>query len=101
MKTLIKWFVKRYISIDAIKGYVHEANAKLAESAKVDEGKARIIAYGEDAARLTGVYLTALADDGKIDPAAELPAINAECDKIVDKYLTGEIVDRLIERIFG
>ena len=101
MKTLIKWFVKRYVSTSALKGYIHEANAKLAETAKMDEGKARIIAYGEDAAHLTGAYLTALADDGKIDPAAELTAINAECDKIVDKYITEEIVDGIIERIFG
>ena len=101
MKTLIKWFVKRYVSVDAIKGYIHDANAKLAESAKVDDGKARIIAYGEDAAHLTGAYLTAFADDGKINPATELPAITAECDKVVDKYITDKIVDGLIERIFG
>ena len=100
MKTLIKWFAKRYVRKDAIKKYIHDANTKLAEKAQLPDGKEKVVGYGEDAARLTGVYLTALADDGRIDPATELPKINAECDAIVDKYLTDEWLEGLVDRFF-
>lgn len=100
MKTLVKWFVKRHVNKDAIKGCIRNANAKLAEKARLPDGKEKIIGYGEDAARLTGVYLTALADDGRIDPVTELPTINAECDSLVDKYLTDEWLEGLVDRMF-
>lgn len=101
MKTLIKWFVKRYMTADAIKEYVHAANAALKERVALSDGKAKVVAVGNDAAELTAAYLAAFADDGKITDETELAAVNAACDAAIDKYVTDALVDGVLDRVFG
>ena len=101
MKTLVKWFVKRYMTADAIKEYVHTANAALRERVVLDGGKTKVVEVSNDVAALTAAYLVAFADDGKITDAAELASVNAACDAIVDKYVTDELVNATLDRVFG
>ena len=101
MKTLVKWLVRRYVTADAIKEYVHAANASLKDRVMLDGGKAKVVAVGNDVAEVTAAYLAAFADDGKITDAAELASVNAACDAIVDKYVTDELVNATLDRVFG
>lgn len=101
MKTLVKWFVKRYVTADAVKSAVHAANATLKERVALSDGKAKVVAVGNDVAEVTAAYLSAYADDGRITDEAELAAVNAACDAIVDKYVTSELVDATLDRVFG
>lgn len=99
MKTLIKWVVKRYANKAAIKEAIHAANATLAQK-EASERTAKITDIGNDVAELTGVYLNAYANDGKIDDA-ELAAIDAKCDATVDKYVSDATIDALIDKLIG
>lgn len=101
MKTLVKWFVRRYVTADAIKEAVHAANASLKERVALDGGKAKVVAVGNDVAEVTAAYLAAFADDGRITDEAELAAVNAACDAAVDKYVTDALVDGVLDRVFG
>ena len=49
---------------------------------------------------VVGVYLTGFADNGRIDPD-ELDAVNAQCDAVVDKYVSDKIVETFIDKIFS
>lgn len=97
MKTLIKWVVKHYINKDALKAAIHSANATLAQK-EASERTAKVTDIGNDAAELVGSYLTAYADDGKIDET-ELAAINSKCDAMVDKYVSDGIINTIIDKI--
>lgn len=101
MKTLVKWFVKRYMTADAIKEYVHAANASLKKRIVLGGDKTKVVAVSNDVAALTAAYLVAFADDGKITDEAELAAINAACDEAIDKYVTDALVDGVLDRVFG
>lgn len=101
MKTLVKWFAKRYITADALKEYIHTANAALKERVALSDGKAKVVAVGNDVAALTAAYLVAFADDGRITNDAELAAVNAACDAAVDKYVTDALVNGVLDRVFG
>lgn len=98
MKTLIKWAVKKFANADKIKDAIHKANAKLAEKEAGDRA-ARIMEYGNDASETTAVYLKAFANDGKMD-AQELAAVNAQDDKMIDKYLSDEKIETILDAIF-
>jgi len=98
MKTLVKWAIKKFAKADKIKDAIHKANAKLAEREAGDRAK-QIMAYGEDASETVAVYLNAFADDGKMD-AEELEAVNAQDDKMVDKYLSDEKIDAIVDALF-
>lgn len=101
MKTLVKWFVRRYLTADALKGAIHSANAALKERVALSDGKAKVLAVGNDVAEATAAYLAAFADDGRITDEAELAAVDAACDALVDKYVSDAVVDALVERVFG
>ncbi len=101
MKTLVKWFVKRYVTADALKGAVHSANAALKERVALSDGKAKVVAVGNDVAEVTAAYLAAFADDGRITDDAELAAVDAACDAFVDRYVSDAVVESLVDRIFG
>lgn len=99
MKTLVKWFVKRYVTNKAVKEAVHSMNANFAAKVKI-EGKEKVISVANDASACVAARLEGFADDGKIDET-ELAAINAQDDVIIDKYLSDEKLDELIERLFS
>lgn len=99
MKTLVKWFVKRYVTNKAVKDAVHTMNASFAAKVKV-EGKEKVISVANDASACVAARLEGFADDGKIDDA-ELAAINAQDDVVIDKYLSDERIDALIDRLFA
>lgn len=101
MKTLIKWFVKKYVSKEAIKEYIHSANASLREKVAVGDGKQKIVEVGNDVAEVVGVYLSVYADDGKITDDAEEAKVNAACDVAIDKYVSDEVIDALLNKIIG
>lgn len=101
MKTLIKWFVKRYVTVEAIKGYIHSANAALKEKAVLDGGKEKVVSAVNDVTALAGEYLKAYADDGKITDDEELAAIDAKCDEMIGKYLSDGMVDGLLDKVFS
>lgn len=99
MKTLVKWFVKRYVTNKAIKETVHGMNAQFAAKVKV-EGKEKVISVANDVSTLLGVRLEGFADDGRIDDA-ELATINGADDAIIDKYLSDGQVSALIDKLFA
>ena len=99
MKTLVKWFVKRYVTNKAVKEAVHTMNASFAAKVEV-EGKEKVISVANDASACVAARLEGFADDGKIDDA-ELAAINAQDDVVIDKYLSDERIDALIDRLFA
>lgn len=99
MKTLIKWFVKHYVSKDTLKAAIHAANESLAK-VEVDEAKAKVIGVANDVSATVGAYLTGYADNGRIDPE-ELDQVNAACDAVVDKYVSDKTVETFIDKIFG
>lgn len=99
MKTLIKWFVKHYVSKDTLKAAIHAANESLAK-VEVDEAKTKVIGVANDVSDLVGVYLTGYADNGRIDPD-ELEQVNSKCDAAVDKYVSDATVEAFIDKIFA
>ena len=99
MKTLIKWFVKHYVSKDTLKAVIHAANESLAK-VEVDEAKTKVVSVANDVSAVVGAYLTGYADDGRIDPE-ELEQVNATCDAMVDKYVSDKAVDAFIDRVFA
>ncbi len=99
MKTLIKWFVKHYVSKDTLKAAIHAANESLAK-VEVDEAKTKVMDVANDASELVGAYLKGYADDGRID-MEELDEVNAKCDTLVEKYISDETVEAIIDRVFA
>lgn len=99
MKKLVKWFVKKYVTNEAVKNAVHVMNASFAEKVKV-EGKKKVVDAANDASRCVAARLEGFADDGEID-GAELDAINTTDDAIIDKYLSDEQIATLIDGIFA
>lgn len=99
MKTLVKWFVKHYVSKDTLKAAIHAANESLAK-VEVNEAKAKVISVANDVSSTVGAYLTGYADNGRIDPD-ELDHVNAACDAVVDKYVSDKTVETFIDKMFG
>lgn len=99
MKSLLKWLVKKFIGKDEIKSAIHALNAELAKR-EVGDAAAKVMGVSEDAAAVLGVYLAGYANDGRIDEA-ELAAVNAECDRVVDKYITDEAVAAALDKVLG
>ena len=99
MKTLIKWFVKHYVSKDTLKTAIHAANESLAKI-EVDEAKTKVLSVANDVSDVVGSYLTGYADNGRIDPG-ELDEVNARCDAVVDKYVSDKTVEAFIDKIFA
>ena len=99
MKTLIKWFVKHYVSKNTLKAAIHAANESLAK-VEVDEAKTKVIGVANDVSDLVGVYLTGYADNGRIDPD-ELEQVNARCDAVVDKCVSDATVEAFIDKVFA
>jgi len=99
MKTLIKWFVKHYVSKNTIKAAIHAANESLAK-VEVDEAKTKVLAVANDVSDVVGAYLTGYADNGRIDPG-ELEVVNDRCDAMVDKYVSDKTVEAFIDKIFA
>ena len=99
MKTLIKWFVKNYVSRDTLKAAIHAANESLAKI-EVDEAKTKVLSVANDVSDVVGSYLTGYADNGRIDPG-ELDEVNARCDAVVDKYVSDKTVEAFIDKIFA
>ena len=99
MKTLIKWFVKHYVSKDTLKAAIHAANESLAKI-EVDEAKTKVLSVANDVSDVVGSYLTGYADNGRIDPD-ELEQVNSKCDAAVDKYVSDATVEAFIDKIFA
>ena len=99
MKTLIKWFVKHYVSKDTLKAAIDAANESLAK-VEVDEAKTKVLSVANDVSDVVGAYLNGYADNGRIDPD-ELEQVNATCDSIVDKYVSDKAVETFIDKIFA
>ena len=99
MKTLIKWFVKHYVSKDTLKAAVHAANESLAK-VEVDEAKTKVLSVANDVSDVVGASLTGYAENGRI-ATQELDQVNATCDAIVDKYISDTAVETFIDKIFA
>ena len=99
MKTVVKWFIKRYLTNKALKEGVHRMNAQFAEKVNV-EGKEKVVGIANDVSEVVGARLSAFANDGKID-AAELAQVNAADDAAIDKYFSDEKIGEWIDRILG
>lgn len=99
MKSLLKWLVKKFIGKDEIKSAIHALNEELARR-EVGDTAAKVMDVSDDAAALLGVYLKGYANDGRIDET-ELAAVNAECDRVVDKYITDEAVAAALDKVLG
>lgn len=99
MKTLVKWFVKKYVTNKAVKEAVHKMNASFAAKVKV-EGKEKVISVANDASACVAARLEGFADDGKIDES-ELAAINVQDDVVIDKYLSDDKIGELIDKLFA
>ena len=99
MKKLLKWLAKKFIGRDEIKAAIHALNEELAKR-EVGAAAANVMGVSEDVAALLRVYLAGYSDDGRIDEA-ELAAVNAECDRVVDKYITNDAVAAVLDRVLG
>lgn len=97
MKTLVKWFAKMYLTKKAVKEAIHMLNASFAAKVRA-EGKEKVIAVANDVSTLISARLEGFADDGKIDDN-ELAAINAKDDAVLDKYLTDDGLESLIDKL--
>lgn len=97
MKKLLKWLIKKFVTRDALKAAIHELNKRVAEKSAPDRARL-IMGYGEDAAALTAAYLNAYADDGRVDNA-ERAAIDAQCDGLVDKYVSDDALDAAVDAL--
>ena len=98
METLVKWFLKHYLTNEAVKKGVHTLNAKFAEKVKV-EGKEKVIDVANDVSECVGARLEAFKDDGMISPS-ELAMICAVDDAKIDKYASDEKIAAFIDSIF-
>lgn len=98
MKALVKWFVKKIAKMQKVKDAIRAANDNLAQK-EAGERATKIMEYGNDVSETVAVYLEAYANDGKIDDA-ELAKINAQTDKMVDKYLSDERIDLIVDKLF-
>lgn len=98
MKTIVKWAVKKFAKADKIKEAIRAANKKLAEK-EAGSRAAEIMGYGNDASEVVAAYLTAYADDGKMDDA-ERAKCDAKCDEMVDKYLSDAKIDAIVDALF-
>ena len=98
MKTLLKWAIRKFANNAKLKDAIRKANANLAKK-EAGERATKIMGYGNDASETVAVYLEAYANDGKIDEA-ELAKINAQTDKMVDKYLSDERIDLIVDKLF-
>lgn len=99
MKRLIKWIVKKYLTKEAIKEAIRRGNASLA-GVEVSEAKAKVIAVGNDVSETLAKYLAGYADDGRIDDA-ELAAVNAQTDAMVEKYVSDAMLEAMVDRVLG
>ena len=99
MKKLVKWFVKKYGTNEAVKNAVHGMNASFAAKVKV-EGKEKVVDAANDVSRCVAARLEGFADDGEID-GAELDAINTADDAIIDKYLSDGQIASFIDKLFS
>lgn len=99
MKTLVKWFIKRYAKSAKVKELIHKGNASLATK-EVGSRVSSIMGYSNDATALADVYLKAYSDDGKMSDE-ERAKCDAKCDELVDKYLSDEAIDALVDKLFG
>lgn len=94
-KGILKWLIKKIVNRDSLKNIVHKLNATLAEQ-QVDDRKASISAHAEEVTGLLNAYLRAYSYDGRVDEV-ELSIINADCDLLIDKYVTDEMLENLVE----
>jgi len=99
MKTLVKWFVKRYVTNKAVKETVHGLNKSFAAKVKV-EGKEEVVSVVNDVSACVAARLNGFSDDGKIDEK-ELDTINAQDDIVLDKYLSDDKIGALIDKLFA
>lgn len=99
MKTLVKWFVKHYLTNKTVKEAVHEMNKSFAAKVKA-EGKEKVISVANDVSLCLSARLDGFADDGKIDEI-ELAAINAQDDVAIDKYLSDEQIEAFLDKLFS
>lgn len=97
MKTLLRWLVKKFITKQDIKNAVHAANSRLAKR-EAGERAQTVMGWGEDASQIVAGYLEAYADDGRIDDT-ERAGLDAKCDAVIDKYVTDEAVEAIIDAI--
>ena len=97
MKTLLRWLVKKFITKQDIKNAVHAANARLAKR-EAGERTQTVMGWGEDASQIVAGYLEAYANAGKIDDA-ERAVIDSKCDVVIDKYVSDEAVEAIINAI--
>lgn len=98
-KAIVKWLVGKFATAQRIKDAIHAANADLAKK-EAGERTTKVMEYGNDVTATVNVYIAAYGNDGKIDET-ELAGINAQCDKMVDKYLSDERIDAYLDKIFG
>lgn len=97
MKTLLRWLVKKFITKQDIKNAIHSANARLAKR-EAGERTQTVMGWGEDASQIVAGYLEAYANDGRLDDA-ERAGLDAKCDAVIDKYVTDEAVEAIIDAI--
>ena len=96
MKTLAKWILKHVITPEVVKTAIHAANAELAK-ASLDERKAKVMDVANDVAETAAGYCAAFAD-GEMS-AQELAAVDAQCDKVVDKYITDGLIAGVLDAV--
>lgn len=94
-KAILKWLIKKIVNKDFIKNIIHKTNANLAKMV-VDERKAVIASHAEACTGLVNSYLRAYGNDGQVDEV-ELAIINADCDLLVDRYISEEFLEKMIE----
>lgn len=103
MNGLVKWFIKyklkKLVTNASVKDTVHDLNAQFAEKVRI-EGKEKVAYVASDVMRCISARLDGFADDGRIT-GGELAAINTTDDEVIDKYLSDEQIDALIERLFS
>ena len=97
MKTLLRWLVKKFITKQDIKNAIHSANARLAKR-EAGERTQTVMGWGDDASQIVAGYLEAYANDGKIDDE-ERAVLDAKCDSVIDKYVSDEAVEAIIDAI--
>lgn len=99
MKKLVKWLVKKYVTNEAVKSAVHGMNASFAAKVKV-EGKEKVADVANDVLACVSARLEGYSDDGRIDEA-EMVAINAQDDALINKYLSDGQLAALIDKLFA
>lgn len=99
MKKLVKWLVKKYVTNEAVKSAVHGMNASFAAKVKV-EGKEKVADVANDVLACVSARIEGYSDDGRIDEA-EMVAINAQDDALINKYLSDGQLAALIDKLFA